>query len=239
MDASVPADVFGRNGVLFCNENRQPFFRNTGSGTGVPADEVIVGKSLLIKILLGCLLAFTGLLTIAASVAITCIDALRDYLVESVSVFAAIGCILLLVGFVKAARRRRALRNAGAVEPSDNADPLFFLKQLHFWGAVFLIATLPTFFLCRGYMKPKPAPVAVVPVEKPQPPPPEPEPEPEVVFPELKVQGVVCSGARSTAVINGRTVQLGELFEGVRVVAIDPEGITVELSGKTRQYLLN
>jgi len=194
-----------------------------------------VGKSLFFKILLGCLLAFTGLLTIIASVAITCITPLRDYLVESVSGFAAVGCILILAGFIKAARRRKAARAAGTPESHDHSDPLSFLRQLHFWGGVLLIAALPIFFLCRGYMRPKPAPVAAVPVKKPLPP----APEPEVVFPELKVQGVVCSGAKSTAVVNGRTVQLGEQTEGVRIIAINPEGITVELSGKTRDYLLN
>lgn len=53
-----------------------------------------------------------------------------------------------------------------------------------------------------------------------------------IVFPQLELQGLVHSGAHPTAVIQGRTVTVGDCIENVQVVAIGREGVTLELAGQ-------
>ncbi len=61
---------------------------------------------------------------------------------------------------------------------------------------------------------------------------------PEVVFPPLELQGIVVNGAKSSAVINGQVLCIGERLDGVALVAVDPEYATVELAGQTKWLTL-
>jgi len=63
-----------------------------------------------------------------------------------------------------------------------------------------------------------------------------PEPEPE--FPELKVQAIMYNGAKSSLVINGRSCHLGDEIEGVRIVGVLQDEVTVERSGLQRKLKL-
>jgi hypothetical protein len=56
-------------------------------------------------------------------------------------------------------------------------------------------------------------------------------------FPELRVDGVVLSGARSIALINSKSVQLGEMYDGMRLVKVEEDTITMEFEGYQRVYL--
>jgi len=56
--------------------------------------------------------------------------------------------------------------------------------------------------------------------------------EPEVEFepqplPLLEVQGMVWGGTLPQAIINNKVVKIGDVIEGVRIAAIDKNGITV------------
>jgi hypothetical protein len=53
------------------------------------------------------------------------------------------------------------------------------------------------------------------------------------VFPPLKLQGLAVNGARSSALINGEFLYLGEGIGNVRLVAVEPEQVKVELGGQT------
>lgn len=55
-------------------------------------------------------------------------------------------------------------------------------------------------------------------------------------FPCLKVTGVVINGRKSFALINGRTVQLGEYFSGVRLARVNEDFVVVELDGFEQTY---
>jgi len=76
---------------------------------------------------------------------------------------------------------------------------------------------------------------------------PAPKPEPPVTnavaavpasFPDLKLQGVIWSPSRPSAVINGKSVFVGEKVERAVVTAIEQESVTVTLNGEERVLTL-
>jgi len=50
-------------------------------------------------------------------------------------------------------------------------------------------------------------------------------------LPALTVQGVVWGGIFPQAIINNKVVKVGDIIEGVRILAIDKEGITIFFEG--------
>jgi len=98
--------------------------------------------------------------------------------------------------------------------------PVFNLSNT---GIVMMIAALAIYVLVTAAdLLPKPPPQAASAKAAP------------VEFPELELQGVAYSEAGSTAIIQGRTVSVGDYVEGVRVVAIGKEEVTLELAGEQR-----
>ena len=86
-----------------------------------------------------------------------------------------------------------------------------------------------------AHAKARPMPVAVIP--PPDSPPAEVAATPEVTppeFPHLKVTGMILNGLQSSALINGKTIRLGESIEQVRLVEIREEYVEVELKGFRR-----
>lgn len=60
--------------------------------------------------------------------------------------------------------------------------------------------------------------------------------EVRAVWPSLRLQGVAVNGPRSTAIINGKTYQLGERMDsGPKVIAITHTSVTLENQDETRQ----
>ncbi|MEO6181896.1 MAG: hypothetical protein ABIP71_02075 [Verrucomicrobiota bacterium] len=51
--------------------------------------------------------------------------------------------------------------------------------------------------------------------------------------PQLKLQGIFYRLNNSTALINGKTVGVGQIISGVRVLKIDRQSVTLEWSGQT------
>ena len=58
-----------------------------------------------------------------------------------------------------------------------------------------------------------------------------------VIFPKLEVKGIVYSRKHPYALINGKAVGEGERIGGVRVVKIQPDKVTVELNGRTKELI--
>lgn len=54
----------------------------------------------------------------------------------------------------------------------------------------------------------------------------------QVSLPELTVQGVVWGGKFPEAIMNNKVVKTGDTIEGVRVISIDKDGVTVFFEGK-------
>jgi hypothetical protein len=55
----------------------------------------------------------------------------------------------------------------------------------------------------------------------------------------LKLQGIFFRLSNPTALINGKTVAVGELVSGARVLSIDRQVVTVERDGKTEKLTLD
>jgi hypothetical protein len=182
------------------------------------------------KIRAGLYLSITALFTISISALIAWVSFFQACVLQIVLGFVGLGGLLVIGGL---AQRRVGRGKAGETSPAEEFDqshPLGFFRRMDFWGAAFLVSAGPILFLNREYLrKPVSAPVPVVarpvapaaPIAVP------------VQFPEMRLQGFVCNGDKSTAVIDGHTVQIGEMHEGVRIVAIGPGGVVLELSGVT------
>jgi hypothetical protein len=61
---------------------------------------------------------------------------------------------------------------------------------------------------------------------------------PKATFPPMELQGIVLNGTKSSAVINGRVLCIGEGLSNVVLVAVDAEHATVELQGQTKTLAL-
>jgi len=115
---------------------------------------------------------------------------------------------------------------------------LHFYQHPRYWSFIVLISAGLIFTLCSallvvGKMQPLPQPMVQQPIVEP----PAPTPEP-VQFPALTVTGVVLNGLRSSAIINGDTVYVGEYIEGVKLVEVAAEGVVVEMQGSQEAFSL-
>jgi hypothetical protein len=61
---------------------------------------------------------------------------------------------------------------------------------------------------------------------------------PPVTAPVYKLQGVYWRPAKPSAVINGKTVYIGDRVENARVAAIDQESATITVNGERKVLLL-
>ena len=59
-----------------------------------------------------------------------------------------------------------------------------------------------------------------------------------VEFPELKLQGISRGKKKTFVTINGKTVSLGDRIEGVTLLKIDADSVTVEKDGAKRELFL-
>ena len=113
---------------------------------------------------------------------------------------------------------------------------LLFYKSLRFYGIVISISA--GFVLIFAFLispvvqvnarspvqiveRATPAAAPVVEAEPPKPP----------EFPPLEVAGVILGGSRSSALINGRTVLVGEFINDVKLAEVREDGVVVELQG--------
>jgi hypothetical protein len=61
---------------------------------------------------------------------------------------------------------------------------------------------------------------------------------PSVQFPELKLQGIYYRLSSPTVLINGQTLTAGDSIQGVRVVKIERESVTLEMAGQKKVLIL-
>lgn len=80
---------------------------------------------------------------------------------------------------------------------------------------------------------PQPAVVPAPPVVLPPPAPPKPE------FPVLQVQGIFYRPSKPLAVINGKSLSVGDFVSGVRIVAIEQKSVKVEFKGEAKTIYIN
>jgi len=108
-----------------------------------------------------------------------------------------------------------------------NSDhPLIFLTSLRYWGMILIVSTAGLYSLQMLRRSPSAPSVAVKTKKAP------------AEFPPLKLEGVVCNGARSSALINGQVLFVGDGIGDVQLVSVDEGHATVALEGQTKVLTL-
>jgi len=102
--------------------------------------------------------------------------------------------------------------------------PLIFLSSLRYWGMILIVSTAGLYSL-NMLRRSQPAPVVA-------------QAKASVDFPPLDLEGVVCNGARSSALINGRVLFIGDGIGDVQLVAVDEGHATVALEGQKKVLTL-
>jgi hypothetical protein len=205
----------------------------------------VLGASVVSKSRLGFLVATVALVTIGGKMAIT-----ETKLLEPYSAFICIG--LGLTGFIcwgagrwgEVRKARLVTANGPTAEQAAVEDPLSFLRSSKYWGLIIIISAA----MLTGavsYSRPKAAVTAyrqvtitnivtvtitnVVTITNQK---------PVVKFPALELAGVVVNGDRSSAVINGRVLRIGEMIGAVTLVSVDSTRAVVALEGETNVLVL-
>jgi len=140
----------------------------------------------------------------------------------------------LLIGFPLNSRRARLAKMNGI----EYEGP-FFLTDLAFWGMVAGFCALTTSFIMPSYRPPMvqtralktntPPATSSVPLLATAPQPAAPRP-----FPALALQGITYQGKASSALINGKTLFIGEHVNGAVIVNITPNSVTLEMDGESK-----
>jgi len=187
-----------------------------------------------LRVLVGFSVTIVAALTVGTALLASNWMLLRTNLNWLVGGFAVLGLLLFGLGAV-----RRDIREPSAAKklnnlPSTEYHPLAFLKRLRYWGWIFLLSTVPLLIFLQVFCKPlpvaaRPSPKSPEPVVVATPTPPEP-----AKWPGLELKGFICNGSRSTVVLNGRTLFIGERVDGVKVVAIEKWGVTVAFANEKR-----
>lgn len=145
------------------------------------------------------------------------------------------GVFLLAVGrFVNA-----GIRESRRGDPEAPAGP-FLLVNLEYWGlmmtifAVIVAIIIPTWrgeAVAREGRSGQPKTNVVKKVETPL-------TNPPVVFPELKLQGLVFREGNPSALINGRTYFVGNSIGDAKLISVTESNVTLELQGQQRRLAL-
>ena len=101
---------------------------------------------------------------------------------------------------------------------SGSENPLIFLKSLRYWGII-LILSGGSIYLFNSFRNPPPSVVQA---------------RPAVAFPELELQGLTLNGVKSSAIINGQVLFIGEGIGSVQLIAVGSDQVTVGLGGQTK-----
>ena len=136
--------------------------------------------------------------------------------------------------------RRKAQRRAA----DQSKEELWPPSDLRFHGAMLLIIAGITLFIHPLFWRKQEPPPAVAvrppskpPVVAPPPAPPPPAVVP-VVFPKLKLQGLIIRDNNSMAIINGQSYGVGDTVEGAVVKAIERNQVILELGSEVQTLKL-
>src|SRR5258708_10978112 len=113
--------------------------------------------------------------------------------------FGAVGVLCWLIGQLSRLNHGRSSTEGKSV--SEN--PVSFLKSLRYWGII-LILTGGSIYSFNSFRNPQPSEVQA---------------RPAVVFPELELQRLTLNGAKSSAIINGQVLFIGEGIDSLQLIA--------------------
>jgi hypothetical protein len=145
------------------------------------------------------------------------IESLRSH---TFAIGTAIGCTGLALFLLGSLLERNS-------EKTDH--PFAFLVSTRYWGMIWLLSTIGLASF-HALLHPK---VAEAKAEVPVPPPAIARTNPVVEFPQLEIQGLTLNGDRSSVLINGQVLFVGDSIGKAVVVAIDGRGATVAMEGQT------
>jgi hypothetical protein len=207
----------------------------------------LLGTPVVTKARTGFLIALVTSLTIAGELALTSNDFLsRNDTLVCVGV-GLLGFLGWLTGRVREARRTESISVHDAPAGEAVAEhPLASFWSLKYWGIILvLLAGILSCLAVWHHHKPallaraRPLPVTtitqtnvvihVVTITNVA---------PRLVFPSLKLQGVVVNGVKSSAVINGRVLCLGEAISNAVLVAVDSDHALMAMEGQTNVLAL-
>ena len=131
-------------------------------------------------------------------------------------------------------------------DKSCGNNPFELFKHLQIWGIIIVTSAMLILFIALIFHR-SPRPQIITPPHKKivmpvtnvvaqvavitnVPPP--------VVFPKMRLQGLVCNGDRSTATIDKRVVGVGERIGEVEIVEIGTNSVTIELQGQQKVLYL-
>lgn len=210
----------------------------------VPAIKRFLGLPAVTKSQSGFLIALVVMIAIVGKLAIENLDVLnRNQAVVCIGLGIA-GFVSWLSGLLGQGKLARPNQDQDApADPDALENPLAFFKCPKCWGVILVLSAAILSFLADA--RRAPAPVLTVHARS----------QPKVMitvtnavtvtnethkvsFPPLALQGIVVNGAKSSAVINGRVLHIGEQLSNVVLVAVTPEYVTVELEGQTKWLVL-
>ena len=205
----------------------------------------LLGASVVTKSRLGFLIAIVILVTIGGKAAVTHVDALEPYSAVLCLALGVIGFLTWGAGRWAEARRDQSCQGRDASRDQSAADhPLAFLHSRKYWGIILMLSgAILTYIVTHPYPQvaaraPAPPPrtnhititvTNVVTITNAK---------PVVAFPPLVLAGLVVNGTKSSALINGRVLCVGEMISNVVLVAVDADHATVALEGQTKVLCL-
>src|SRR5438445_3692643 len=170
--------------------------------------------TVLTKARIGFAIALGVLFGAAEFTALTRIEFLRRNVLVCCLVFGGAGVLCWLIGQLSRLNHVRSSTQGKSV----GENPLIFLKSLRYWGII-LILSGGSIFSFNSFRNPQPSAVQA---------------RPAVDFPELELQGLTLNGAKSSAIINGQVLFIGEGIGSVELIAVSSEQVTVGLGGQTK-----
>ena len=170
--------------------------------------------TVLAKSRIGFAIALGVVFGAAEFTALTQIEFLRRNVLVCCVAFGGAGVLCWLIGQLSRLNNARSSTEG----KSGSENPLSFLKSLRYWGIILILSGVSVFSF-NSFRNPQPSEVQA---------------RPAVVFPELELQGLTLNGAKSSAIINGQVLFIGEGIGSVQLIAVDSEQVTVGLEGHTK-----
>jgi hypothetical protein len=189
-----------------------------------------MGVSVMTKSRCGFLFALVAIISIGGREVITSIGLLSQN--ESWVCFGAgvLGFVCWGVGWLRTRPSAEREQSPG----TEGEHPLAFLKSLKYWGLILIFAAGFVSCLCSWSRREQPVVVRARPLPRVTVTVTPTNEVPAVSWPDLRLQGVVVNGAKSSAVINGKVLCLGEDLGNVVLVAVTPDHVEVALQGEAK-----
>jgi hypothetical protein len=198
----------------------------------------LMGVSTVTKSRTGFLIALVAIIGIVGKEILINIRVLSSHTSHVCIGIALAGFLSWIIGWVRETKQLEADQGRDTTAEGQPVEehPLAFLVSLKYWGLIMVLSagviTCLTKWSRRApelVVRARPLSVTVtvtnvVTITNEAPP---------VVFPSLQLQGVVLNGAKSTALINGRVLTVGDDISNVVLVAVESEHALVALGGQT------